>query len=147
MPRINQDIVYMKMALEFAKMSYAEKRHVGCLIVKNKNIISTGYNGMPTGFNNVCETMDVKLVNVDTHKLKTKPEVLHAESNAILKCAKEGYATDKSTMYCTLAPCFDCAKLIVQSGVLRFVYLENWKHNLGLALLMQAKIKVEKIEL
>ena len=117
------DQAYMKMAEELAKLSYAERKKVGCLIVKDTQIISEGYNGTPKGFDNRCEYVDY----VD--EMYTKAEVLHAESNAITKIARSTNSSDGATLYCTLAPCFDCAKLIIQAGIKRVVFKEKYpKH-------------------
>ncbi|EJW93345.1 cytidine/deoxycytidylate deaminase family protein, partial [gut metagenome] len=114
------DIVYMKMAKAFAELSYAERAKVGCVIVSpDGQIISQGYNGMPSGMNNCCEHFD------EHGNLVSNKEVLHAESNAITKCAKYGGRTDGSTIYITLSPCIECAKLIIQSGIKRVVYCEK----------------------
>lgn len=128
------DGVYLKMADALATMSYAERAKVGCLIVNTGGqIVSQGYNGTPSGFDNSCEENDM-----------TKPEVLHAESNAISKCAKWGGSTDGATLYVTLSPCFECAKLIIQSGIKRVVYKEEYRDLSGIALLTKANIEVTK---
>ena len=105
------DQTYMRMAEELAKLSYAQRKKVGCLVVKDTQIISEGYNGTPKGFDNSCEYVNY----VD--EMYTKEEVLHAESNAITKLARSTNSSDGATLYCTLAPCFQCAKLIIQSGI------------------------------
>ena len=101
MPRLPIEIIYMQNAYQFAKLSYAQRRKVGCVIVKDHQVISFGYNGMPHGFNNACEVDDT-----------TKPEVLHAESNAIMKVAKSTMSCEGAELYTTTCPCFGCAKLI-----------------------------------
>ena len=108
------DIAYLKMALEWSKLSYCKRRQVGALIVKDRMIISDGYNGTPTGFENVCEDDDNY----------TKWYVLHAEANAILKVAASTQSTKGATLYVTLSPCTECSKLIFQSGIIRVVYHE-----------------------
>ena len=113
------DVAYLKMALEWAKLSYCKRRQVGALIVKDRMIISDGYNGTPTGFENICEDDDNY----------TKWYVLHAEANAILKVAASTQSTKGATLYVTLSPCTDCSKLIFQSGIKRVVYHEQYKHN------------------
>ena len=128
----------MAMAEELSKLSYANRKKVGCLIVKDTQIISEGYNGTPKGFSNECEYRSY----VDEEY--TKPEVLHAESNAISKIARSTNSSDGATLYVTLAPCFDCAKLIIQSGIARVLYDENYNKN-GLALLQQAGVDVHCI--
>jgi dCMP deaminase len=132
------DLTYMAMAKELSKLSYANRKKVGCLIVKDTQIISEGYNGTPKGFSNECEYRSY----VDEEY--TKPEVLHAESNAISKIARSTNSSDGATLYVTLAPCFDCAKLIIQSGIARVLYDENYNKN-GLALLQQAGVDVHCI--
>ena len=142
----NQDKLderYLAMAKEWSKMSHAKRKKVGCLIVKDEQIISDGYNGTPSGFNNECEH--------DSYKnglpiLITKPEVLHAESNALMKLARSTNSSKGATIYCTYSPCFDCAKLIVQSGVKRFVYNETYRNTEGLDLLKKAGVKIVNYE-
>jgi|SRR5689334_7226467 len=112
---------YMICAEAISKLSYAKKKQVGAVIVKNNHIISEGYNGTPQGFSNDCEE-DVN------GKLFTRREVLHAESNAIAKLAKSHNSSDESTIYCTYSPCFDCAKLIIQAGIKQVIYLELNDH-------------------
>lgn len=123
------------MATEWAKLSYCTRKQVGALIVKDKMIISDGYNGTPSGFENVCETK----------KGNTKWYVLHAEANAILKCAKHGISCKGGTLYLTVSPCKDCSKLIHQAGIKRLVYLNDYKDPEGLTFLKKAKVEVEKI--
>jgi len=125
------DQAYMAMAKELAKLSSAKRAQVGCIIVKNTHIISEGYNGTPVGFSNVCED----------HGFKTLPEVLHAESNAITKLAKSTASSEGATVYVTLAPCYECSKLLIQSGIKRVVYYENY-HSDGIGLLRKAGIEV-----
>ena len=133
------DEVYMNMAHELSKLSKAERKKVGSIIVKDTQIISEGYNGTPKGFNNDCEYYDY----VD--EIHTKPEVLHAESNAITKLARSTNSSSESTVYVTLAPCYDCAKLIIQAGIKRVVYKEEYPSN-GLDLLRRAGISISQIE-
>ena len=123
---------YMRMALIWADNSYCTRRQVGALIVKNKMIISDGYNGTPAGFENVCE---------DEHGL-TKPYVMHAEANAITKIARSNNSSEGATMYVTASPCIECAKLIIQSGIKRVVYAEKYRLEDGLNLLKRAHIEV-----
>ena len=132
------DQTYMRMAEELSKLSYAERKKVGCLIVKDTQIISEGYNGTPTGFDNACEYYN------HIHEIYTKPEVLHAESNAITKLARSTNSSSGSTLYVTLAPCFDCSKLIIQAGVTRVIYKDNYRKD-GIALLNKAGIDVSQI--
>ncbi len=123
---------YVRMAGIWAENSYCQRRKVGALIVKDKMIISDGYNGTPSGFENVCEDEN----NV------TKPYVLHAEANAITKIARSGNSSAGATMYVTAAPCIECAKLIIQAGIRRVVYSEQYRLEDGLDLLRRAKIEV-----
>lgn len=125
------DTRYLRMALIWAENSYCERRKVGALVVKNKMIISDGYNGTPSGFENVCEDEN----NV------TKPYVLHAEANAITKLARSHNSSEGATMYITASPCIECAKLIIQAGVKRVVYGENYRLRDGLDLLERAGIE------
>jgi dCMP deaminase len=127
---------YMKMARIWAENSYCERRKVGALLVKNKMIISDGYNGTPSGFENKCE---------DENNM-SKPYVLHAEANAISKVARSHNSSDGATMYVTASPCIECAKLIIQSGIKRVVYGENYRLTDGIELLERAGIEVVYIE-
>ena len=139
MERDKLDKTYMNMARELSKLSHAQRRKVGCLIVKNTHIIAEGLNGTPRGFDNICEYVD----HVDHYY--TKPEVLHAESNAITKLARSTNSSEGATLYVTCSPCFDCAKLIIQSGIERVVYDEEYKSQKGLLLLESAGILVEGV--
>lgn len=130
------DSSYMEMAAIWAKNSYCRRRQVGALIVKDRMIISDGYNGTPSGFENVCE---------DENGI-TKPYVLHAEANAITKVAKSGNSSDGATLYVTAAPCIECSKLIIQSGIRRVVYRDEYRLTDGIDLLERAGIAVEKID-
>lgn len=129
--QFNLDRRYLRMAEIWSENSYCVRRKVGALIVKDKMIISDGYNGTPSGFENVCEDEN----NV------TKPYVLHAEANAITKVAKSHNSSEGATMYVTTCPCIECAKLIIQAGVVRLVYKENYKNNDGNELLISAGIE------
>ncbi len=133
------DQTYMRMAEELANLSYAQRKKVGCLVVKDTQIISQGYNGTPKGFDNSCEYVNY----VD--EMYTKEEVLHAESNAITKLARSTNSSAGATLYCTLAPCFQCAKLIIQSGIERVVYKDMYAKN-GLALLDKAGVNVTQLK-
>ena len=135
----NLDDVYLKMADDLSSLSHAERRKVGCLIVKDTQIISEGYNGTPRGFDNGCEYVD----HVD--HMYTKPEVLHAESNAITKLARSTNSSDGATLYVTCSPCYDCSKLIIQSGIERVVYDESYSKGEGVALLKKAGVEVEQL--
>lgn len=172
--KIEYDIAYMKMAMVMAELSHAIRYKVGCIIVsKDGQLISQGFNGTPTGYNNCCEEVmctcdwihgccknaepideilkhkncaefckDCKYV-----KLTTKPEVLHAETNAISKCAKWHSSTIDSTLYVTLSPCIDCAKLIIQAGISRLVYLDEYRDVSGIKLLNNVGIKVQQLDI
>ena len=129
------DRSYLRMAQVWAENSYCNRRKVGALIVKDKMIISDGYNGTPSGFENVCE-------DEDGH---TKPYVLHAEANAITKVAKSNNSSNGATLYVTAAPCMECAKLIIQSGIRRVVYVESYRLSEGIELLERAGIEVVQI--
>lgn len=170
--KLEYDIVYMNVAKDIAKLSYSKRNQVGCIIIsEDRQIVSQGYNGTPTGFDNCCEyihccskdkciyndklsseVLDIDYctsINNGSHckniTLITKPEVLHAESNAISKCAKYFSSTLNTTMYITLSPCLDCAKLIIQSGIKRVVYDELYRNVDGLELLKKASIIVQQL--
>ena len=129
------DDKYMQMAAIWATNSYCKRRQVGALIVKDRMIISDGYNGTPSGFENVCE---------DENGV-TKPYVLHAEANAISKVAKSGNSAEGATLYVTASPCLECSKLIIQSGIKRVVYRDEYRLTDGVDLLRRAGIEIEKI--
>ena len=126
------DCRYLRMARIWAENSYCQRRKVGALVVKDKMIISDGYNGTPSGFENICEDES----NV------TKPYVLHAEANAITKLARSSNNSEGSTLYVTAAPCIECAKLIIQAGIKRVVYGEKYRLDDGLKLLRKANIEI-----
>lgn len=127
---------YLRMARIWAENSYCKRRQVGALVVKDHTIISDGYNGTPSGFQNVCEEND-----------KTFPYVLHAEANAITKLARSNNNSDGATLYVTAAPCIECAKLIIQAGIRRVIYGEEYRLADGLSLLRQAGIEATHIQL
>ena len=128
---------YLRMAKIWAENSYCQRRKVGALVVKDQMIISDGYNGTPSGFENVCEDEN----NV------TKPYVLHAEANAITKIARSGNSSDGATMYITASPCIECAKLIIQAGIKRVIYSEKYSIEDGISLMKKAGIEVVYIDL
>ena len=134
------DSVFANIAKEISTLSHCVRAKVGSVLVKNGNIISMGYNGMPSGMENCCED------TLDDGSLLTKSEVLHAESNALLKAAKMGLSTEGTTMYCTLSPCKDCSKLIMQSGVKRVVYLELFSRDNGSVDFLKQFISVEQYD-
>lgn len=121
----------------FGELSYSEKKKVGAVIAKDGRILATGYNGTVSGFDNTCETYDFL-----EDKLVTSPYVIHAEQNALMFCAKNGIPTDGTTMYITLSPCATCAKLLVQAGIKRVVFLEYYKDLSGLDFLRLAGIEL-----
>lgn len=129
------DIAYLKMAKEWAKLSYCHRRQVGALIVKDKMIISDGYNGTPTGFENVCED----------EENNTKWYVLHAEANAIMKVAASTQSCEGATLYITLSPCRECSKLIFQSGIKRLVYIVEYKDKTGIDFLKKSGLEIVHI--
>lgn len=128
---------YMRMALIWAENSYCVRRQVGALIVKDKMIISDGYNGTPSGFENNCED----------ENNETKPYVLHAEANAITKVARSHNSSEGATMYVTASPCIECAKLIIQAGIKRVVYAQIYRRTDGTALLERAGIETIYLDL
>ena len=130
------DVAYLRMALEWSKLSYCERRQVGALIVKDKMIISDGYNGTPTGFENICEDDEGY----------TKWYVLHAEANAISKVASSTQSCNGATLYITMSPCQQCSKLIHQAGISRLVYYEAYKDNSGVKFLERAGVAITHIE-
>ncbi|MBR1632652.1 MAG: dCMP deaminase family protein [Bacteroidales bacterium] len=129
------DSKYMQMARIWAQNSRCKRRQVGALLVKDRMIISDGYNGTPSGFENECEENGV-----------TKPYVLHAEANAISKVAKSGNSSEGATLYVTASPCLECSKLIIQAGIKRVVYSDEYRLDDGIRLLERAGIEVEKVE-
>lgn len=129
------DRAYLKMALEWAKLSHCKRKQVGALIVKENMIISDGYNGTPTGFDNCCEDE-----NGETHWY-----VLHAEANAIMKVARSTQSARGATLYITLSPCKECSKLVLQAGIQRLVYIKGYKDDAGLAFLKEAGIEIVQI--
>jgi dCMP deaminase len=128
---------YIRMAFIWAENSYCKRRQVGAILVKNKMIISDGYNGTPAGFENVCE---------DENNI-TKPYVLHAEANAITKVARSNNSSEGATLYVTSAPCIECAKLIIQAGIKRVVYADSYRLSDGIDLLKRANIEVVDIDI
>lgn len=154
-------MLYMEMAHVWSKNSYAVKRKVGSLIVKDRMIISDGYNGTPSGFPNICEyavspagiksepssTEDLLRLRADGWQLITYPMVMHAESNAITKLARHGGSAIGATIYITDAPCTECSKLIIQSGIKRVVYDRDYHDRAGRLLLVQAGVQVERLKM
>ncbi len=130
------DVRYLKMAKIWAENSYCQRRKVGALVVKNQMIISDGFNGTPSGFENVCEEDNV-----------TKPYVLHAEANAITKLARSHNSSNEATLYVTASPCLECSKLIIQSGIKRVIYGEQYRLSDGIDLLKRAGIEVIHIDI
>ncbi len=152
----NLDKSYMDIAVIWSKNSYAIRNKVGAIIVKDGQIISDGYNGTPNGFDNCCEDIipcehsctNLFSNNCETcseHRLITKPYVLHAEANAITKLAKSTNSAVGATLYITLSPCYECAKLIIQAGITTVVYKDKYRDESGIELLKQAGIRVCKL--
>jgi dCMP deaminase len=135
--QLKVDINYLEMARIWSRNSYCKRRQVGALIVKDKMIISDGYNGTPSGFENICED----------ENNETKAYVLHAEANAITKVAKSNNSSQDSTLYVTTSPCIECSKLIIQSGIKRVVFVDYYRVNSGLELLKRAGIECVQVEL
>jgi len=133
--QLELDHTFLEMAYVFANLSKAKRRKVGCIIVKDGQVISNGFNGTPSGFDNCCEINN-----------KTKPEVLHAESNALMKIARSTNSSIGSTMYLTCSPCFECAKLIIQSGITRLVYKEDYRKEDGIDLLRLTDIIIKRFK-
>ncbi|MDA0316895.1 MAG: dCMP deaminase family protein [Bacteroidetes bacterium] len=135
--QLKYDKAYLRMAVEWAKLSYCQRKQVGAIIVKDRMIISDGYNGTPTGFENFCEDEEGY----------TKWYVLHAEANAILKVAASTQSSKGATLYITLSPCQNCSKLIHQAGIIRVVYSKAYKDLSGVKFLEQAGIEVAHVEI
>ena len=134
--QLRYDKAYLRMAKTWSELSHCTRKKVGAIIVKDGMIISDGFNGTPSGFDNCCENADG-----DTHWY-----VLHAEANAILKVAKSTHNCQGATLYLTLSPCKDCSKLVVQSGIKRIVYINGYKDQSGIEFLREAGIEIEMIE-
>lgn len=132
---LKNDLIYLQMSRIWGKNSHCKRMQVGCLMVKNKSIISDGYNGSPSGFPNICED----------NNMVTLPYVLHAEANAITKLAKSTQSSDGSTLYVNLSPCFECSKLIIQAGIKRVVFSEVYRKPEPLEFLFEAGIEIVKI--
>ena len=135
--QLELDKRYMRMAFIWSENSYCKRRKVGAILVKDKMIISDGYNGTPSGFENVCEDED----NV------TKPYVLHAEANAITKVARSNNSSEGATLYVTSSPCIECAKLIIQAGIRKVVYADSYRLSDGVELLRKADIELISVDL
>ena len=135
--QLKLDERYLRLAMMWAENSYCTRRQVGALLVKDKMIISDGYNGTPSGFENVCED----------ENNRTKPYVLHAEANAITKIAKSNNSSEGATLYVTSSPCLECSKLIIQAGIKRVVFSEPYHMNDGVELLERAEVEVVKVDL
>lgn len=154
------DMRYLRMARIWSENSYAIRRQVGALVVKDRMIISDGYNGTPSGFENVCEDViacdcpesldcgdsleSETCLHCEFAQLKTKPYVLHAEANAISKLARSGNNSDGATLYVTDEPCLECSKLIIQSGIKRVVYWRDYHDHVGVQLLSRAGIQIKQ---
>jgi len=136
---------YMSVAELTSKLSYARRLQVGAVIVKGNKILGTGYNGMPSGWDNNCED-EIKWPNGEIRFLTTKPEVLHAETNAIAKVSSSTESSEGSTLFCTHAPCIDCAKLIYQSGVNSVYYRNQYRDDSGIEFLKRSGVNVTQYE-
>jgi len=136
---------YMDVAKRFSQLSYAVRLQVGAVIVKDDRIIAYGYNGTPSGWDNTCEDL-IRIDDVGSPVLKTKPEVLHAESNAIAKLAKSPESGDGATIFITHSPCIECSKLIYQSGIKRVYFGEQYRNTDGIDFLKASKIDVVKVD-
>ena len=140
----------MKTAKLFAEHSYAKRKKVGAVVVKDDRIISIGYNGMPSGWDNNCEdvvTPSLPYLHGDGPTLKTKPEVLHAESNAIAKLARSSESGNGASLFVTCSPCLECAKIIYQSGILEVFYNQEYRSDDGIEFLTKCNIPVRKLEI
>jgi dCMP deaminase len=145
---------HMEVAGTYARLSTARRLQVGAIVVKDDRIISIGYNGMPSGWDNNCEDEVVEIqpeygvgsILVNTGELKTKPEVLHAEANAIAKVARSPESSENAVIFVTHAPCIECAKLIYQSGIKQVFYRDNYRSDAGIEFLKQAGITINKVE-
>lgn len=133
---MNKDNLYMDIAIRISEMSYSLRKKVGSVLVKDNNILSFGWNGMPNGFENICEDRDGN----------TKSEVIHSEINVISKLAKIGISCNEATLYITLSPCFDCAKAIYQSGIKKVIYLEEYRDAKPVEFLKKCGIEILKFE-
>ena len=139
------DIVHMSVAAVYSEVSSARRLKVGCVIVKNNTIIGIGYNGMPSGWDNNCED-EIRYPDAEGVTLKTKPEVLHAETNCIAKLAKSNESGLGATMFITHAPCLDCAKLIYQSGINSILYRNSYRDTSGVTFLEKSGIQVTQVK-
>lgn len=135
---------FMKTAKTFAELSHARRLHVGAIVVKDDRIVSIGYNGMPAGWDNNCENVIGYSQNEPV--LKTKPEVLHAETNAISKLARSSESGDGATMFITHSPCLECAKLIYQSGITKVYYGQQYRDNQGIQFLQKCNIEIQQLD-
>ena len=131
---------YMALAYETSKLSYAQRNQVGSVLVKNNSIIAQGFNGTPTGMDNICE------IENEDGTLSTKKEVIHSELNCITKCAKAGISTEGATLYVTLGCCINCALLLIQSGIKKVIYDNEYRDSSGIDLLKQIGIEVYSME-
>ena len=137
---------YMDVAERFAQLSSAKRLNVGAIVVKDDRIISIGYNGMPSGWDNCCEEEVVDYTNrIPKTEMKTKPEVLHAESNAIAKLARSSESGEGATIFITHSPCIDCAKLIYQSGIAAVYYKNDYRSTQGIDFLLKSNITVQRV--
>jgi dCMP deaminase len=136
------DKVYLEMAEVWSQLSKAVRKKVGCIIVKDGQIISDGYNGTPAGYDNTCEIINEGYLPRAENKLETKQEVLHAESNALMKLARSTNSSEGCTVYLTMSPCFECSKLMIQAGVKRLVYNDQYRNQDGVKFLQENNIEI-----
>jgi len=136
---------YMDVAKRFAQLSHAQRLQVGAIVVKNDRIISIGYNGMPSGWDNCCEAETGEQDSYGNPLLYTKREVLHAESNAIAKLARSSESGEGAVLFCTHSPCMECAKLIYQTGIKKLFYAQNYRDNSGIEFLKKSGVEVGSI--
>lgn len=142
--------LYMDLAFRIAEMSYAKRLNVGCVIVKDNNIISFGWNGMPAGWDNNCEVETSEIVDIDSRIITpsqtvTRPEVLHAEENALMKLCRSTNSSQDASMYITHAPCIKCARLIHQAGIKSIFFTEEYRNEDGLVFLDKCGVEIEQI--
>lgn len=142
--------LYMDLAFRIAEMSYAKRLNVGCVIVKDNNIISFGWNGMPAGWDNNCEVETSEIVNIDSRTITpsqtvTRPEVLHAEENALMKLCRSTNSSQDASMYITHAPCIKCARLIHQAGIKSVFFADEYRSVDGLVFLQKCDVEIEQV--
>lgn len=140
--QLELDNLYMEMAYLNAALSKAHRRKVGAVLVNSQDVVLTGYNGTPKNLNNDCE---YKVKEGDSVVLVTKPEVIHAELNCVIKAARDGVSVVNGTLYVTIAPCVSCSALLIQSGITRLVYADEYRNSLGIDLLKSANVQIDRL--